>query len=144
MLTPSRSKILWFLVPVLPLLLAAEKPAETRSVWEGVYTAEQVARGKRGYNAECARCHGENLLGGEDSPALVDKDFLKGWNGKTVGELVDVTVETMPSDGPGKLSRRQCTDITAFVLSANGFPTGARELPSDAAILARIIIEPKK
>jgi mono/diheme cytochrome c family protein len=135
-------------VAFLPLAalaaFAASTTAAQRTVWDGVYSAEQVARGKKGYNAQCARCHGDNLLGGEESPALVDKDFMKGWTGKSVGELVEVTVDTMPSDGPGKLSRKLCTDIVAYMLSLNGFPAGTAELPSDAATLKQIFIQPKK
>ena len=49
----------------------------------------------------------------------------------------------MPSDGPGKLSRRQCTDMIAYLLSANGFPAGESDLDSDAAVLHEILIQPK-
>jgi len=115
----------------------------SRSVWSGVYSKEQVTRGQKAYNSLCARCHGEALLGGEDSPPLVEKDFLEKWNQKSVGSLVDFTRKTMPSDGPGKLSRRQCLDIITYILSANGFPAGASELEPDAADLNEILILPK-
>ncbi len=131
-------------VLLLVVVAAFAADAAQRTVWDGVYTAEQVARGKKGYNAQCARCHGDNLLGGEESPALVDKEFFKGWTGKSVGELVDLTVDTMPSDGPGKLSRKLCTDIVAYMLSLNGFPAGAVELGTDAETLNKILIQPKK
>src|SRR4051812_18018065 len=75
------------------LLTAAETapppaPAPTPApptVAKGVYTADQNARGKKAYQNECARCHGETLGGGEDSPALVGKQFLENWTGKTLG-----------------------------------------------------------
>ena len=108
---------------ILVMLVAA---AASRSVWDGVYSKEQAGRGQTAYNSKCARCHGENLMGGEDSPALVDRDFLEKWNGKSVGSLVEVIRKTMPSDGPGKLTQQQCTDITAYLLSVNGFPAGKR------------------
>lgn len=130
--------------PLVAVAAFAAASTAQRTVWDGVYSAEQVARGKKGYNAQCARCHGDNLLGGEESPALVDKDFFKGWTGKSVGELVDLTVETMPSDGPGKLSRKLCTDIVTYVLSLNGFPAGTAELGTDAEALKQILIQPKK
>jgi mono/diheme cytochrome c family protein len=91
----------------------------------------------------CARCHGEALLGGEDSPPLVDHDFLDKWNGKSVGSLVELIRKTMPSDGPGKLSQRQCTDLVAYLLSANEFPPGEKDLESGAAALNDILIRPK-
>jgi mono/diheme cytochrome c family protein len=126
---------------------APEAPAaapEARSVWDGVYSAEQAARGKKAYGTECARCHGDALLGGEDSPPLVDQEFLKGWYGKNVGRLVDQTRRTMPSDGPGRLSRQLCTDVVAYLLNANGFPAGKADLANDAAAQRQITIEAKK
>jgi hypothetical protein len=50
----------------------------------------------------------------------------------------------MPSDGPGTLSRKQCADTVAYMLSANEFPAGQKELESDTAPLNEIRIEPKK
>jgi S-disulfanyl-L-cysteine oxidoreductase SoxD len=118
-------------------------PAQTpppQSAWDGLFNREQVERGRIAYNAQCARCHGETLGGGETAPALVDDVFFTIWGGKTVGALVEYTRTTMPSDGPGKISRRRCIDIAAYVLSANGFPTGDRELPTELDALDRITI----
>ena len=118
--------------------------AQARSVREGVFTKAQAARGLSLYRAECARCHGETLMGGEDAPGLVDNDFLEKWNGKSVGEMVELIRKTMPSDGPGHLTRKQCVDMTAYLLSANKFPTGEKELDTDIAGLNEIKIEPKR
>src|ERR1035437_7106449 len=95
-----------------------------RSGWDVVYTKEQALRGQTAYREECAKCHSENLGGGEGSPALVGSEFLKNWNGKTVGDLLDRIVKTMPADDPGNLARRQYADITAYVLNSNEFPAG--------------------
>ena len=102
----------------------------SQSAWNGVFSKEQVERGRTVYNAQCARCHGETLGGGENSPALVDDVFFAFWGGKTVGDLVEYTRTTMPSDGPGKITRKRCTDIAAYLLSTNGFPAGDQELPA--------------
>jgi quinoprotein glucose dehydrogenase len=126
------------------VLLTLVAAAASHSVWDGVYSKEQAGRGQTAYNSKCARCHGENLMGGEDSPALVDRDFLEKWSGKSVGGLVDVIRKTMPSDGPGKLTRQQCTDITAYLLSVNSFPSGNGDLPSDPDVLNAILLQAKK
>ena len=132
-------------VTILILAIAAGAAgAASRSVWDGVYSKEQAGRGHAAYNSLCARCHGEALLGGEDSPALVDKDFLEKWYGKSVGSLVELTHKTMPSDGPGKVSRQKCADIVAFLLSANSFPAGDSDLPTGADALDAIAIQAKK
>jgi quinoprotein glucose dehydrogenase len=131
------------LTAVLPLICAIATAAPTRSVRDGVYSAEQAWRGKVAYESKCARCHGDALLGGENSPPLVDHDFLDKWNGQTVGRLVELTRKTMPFDGPGTLSLQQCTDITAYLLSVNGFATGKDDLVPDPEVLRQISIQPK-
>ena len=122
----------------------APSTAPSRSANDGVYTAAQVARGKTAYAKDCARCHGDTLLGNDDAVPLVGREFLKKWEGQSVGKLVDLTQKEMPSDGPGKLTRRQCTDIAAFVLSSNGYPAGQSELAPELNILNAILIQPKK
>jgi cytochrome c len=118
----------------------AEQAPAPISARDGVFNKEQVERGRTAYNAQCARCHGETLGGGETSPALVDERFFSMWAGKSVGALVEYTRITMPSDGPGKISRRRCIDIAAYVLSANGFPTGDGELPTELDALNQVMI----
>ena len=118
---------------------AAQAPA-AQSAWDGVFTKDQAERGRTLYNAQCARCHGETLGGGENSPALVDDVFFAFWAGKSVGDLVEYTRTTMPSDGPGKISRKRCIDLAAYLLSANGFPAGASEFPTELDALGRITI----
>ena len=114
------------------------------SVWDGVFTKEQAARGKTVYGEECARCHAENLMGGEGAPALAGGDFLNKWNGRNVGELLGTIAKTMPSEDPGSLSRRQYADIAAHILSENGFPAGAKELASAPDAVNDVMIEKKK
>ena len=118
---------------------AAQAPA-AQSAWDKVFSAAQVERGRTAYNAQCARCHGETLGGGETSPALVDERFFSVWAGRSVGQLVEYTRTTMPSDGPGRISRRRCIDIAAYLLSANGFPTGDHEFPTELDALNQITI----
>ena len=116
-------------------------PAQTSaSARDGVFSKAQVARGRAAYNTQCARCHGETLGGGENSPALVDEAFFRIWDGKSVGDLVEYTRKTMPSDGPGTVSRRRCIDIAAYLLSTNGFPAGDREFPTELDALNQITI----
>lgn len=133
---------------IAALVVAAQTTAPTtspsRSVNDGVFNAAQVSRGKTAYANLCARCHGETLLGNDDAVPLVGAEFLKHWQGKSIGKLVDLTQKEMPSDGPGKLTRRQCTDVTAYVLSVNGYPTGQSELAPDLEALNAILIQPKK
>src|SRR4051794_17150181 len=131
-------------VLVFAVLAAASTAAAARSVWDGVYTKEQARRGQTVYQQECAKCHGENLGGGEASPPLVGAEFLRNWNGKSAGDLYERTRKTMPSDDPGNLSTRQYADLVAYIFSVNDFPPGDKELDRDVAALNEIRIEEKR
>ena len=60
------------------------------------------------------------------------------------GLLDSYTREEMPSDGPGKVTRKQSTDITAYVFSKNDYPAGPGELEPTLDVLNQILITPKK
>ncbi|MDP9170976.1 MAG: cytochrome c [Acidobacteriota bacterium] len=132
-------KRIFFLLASALLVMAA-----TRSASDGVYTKAQATRGQAAYREECAKCHSENLAGGEGAPGLVGSEFLNKWQGKTAGDLFERIQTTMPSDDPGSLSRRKCADITAYILSANEFPAGDKELESTADSLNEIQINSRK
>ena len=115
--------------------------AESRSVWDGVYTEEQAKRGESLYQKECKTCHGDTLAGGESAPPLTGGAFLANWNGLTLGDLFERIRKTMPQNAPGRLNRQQNADILAFLLSANKFPTGKTELSRQAEFLKEIRFE---
>ena len=116
----------------------------TRSVNEGVYTADQAKKGEGLYKEQCAACHGDNLEGSGPMPPLAGKDFLANWSGKTLGDLYEKTQTTMPATAPGTLSPDQAADIVAFLLSKDNFPTGAAALVGKTEPLAQIKIEDPK
>ncbi len=115
--------------------LTAQAP---RSLWDGVYTQDQAKRGEVVYVEKCARCHGAQLIGGDMNPPLVGPEFLSTWNTKTVGDLFDRIRTTMPADKPGSVSRQQSSDVVAYLLSANKFPTGSTELENQSELLKQI------
>jgi S-disulfanyl-L-cysteine oxidoreductase SoxD len=129
---------------LLLFLTAAAYAQPSGSVWDGVYTPDQAGRGKTLYAKECGSCHGAALNGSGQAPPLSGSDFKGNWNGQTVGDLFEKMQTSMPADRPGALSREQNADILAFLLSSNGFPTGDKELPTDAAVLAKIRFESVK
>lgn len=119
-------------------------PAESRSVWDGVYTEEQAKRGEPVYHKECATCHGDAMAGGESAPPLTGGAFLSNWNGLTLGDLFERIRKTMPQNAPGKLNRQQNADILAYTLSANKFPPGKTELSRQTEFLKEIRFEAVK
>jgi cytochrome c len=133
------------MLPLPSYLLRAQAPAaESRSVWEGVYTDEQAKRGEPIYRKECAVCHGDMLTGGESAPPLTGGAFLANWNGLTMGDLFDRIRKTMPQSNPGRLTRQQDADILAFMLSVNKFPSGKTELYRQSEMLKEIRFESAK
>jgi S-disulfanyl-L-cysteine oxidoreductase SoxD len=116
----------------------------TRSVWDGVYTPEQAARGEATYGMECASCHGLALNGGESAPPLTGGEFMSNWNGLTVGDLFDRIRMSMPADRPGHLTRQQDADVLAHILRANQFPAGKAELDTRSEVLKQISLEAVK
>ena len=122
--------------------LDAVSAQSSRMSWDGVFTDAQQKRGEAIYTRECSTCHGERLKGGEGSPPLTGTEFNDNWNNKTVAELFDKIRQTMPAppEQPGKLSPQQTSDVVAHILSVDGFPAGAAELPSDLEQLKLIRI----
>jgi mono/diheme cytochrome c family protein len=116
----------------------------TRSVNEGVYTADQAKKGEALYKEQCAACHGDNLEGSGPMPPLAGKDFLANWTGKTLGDLYEKTQTTMPATAPGTLSPEQTADIVAFMLSKDNYPTGAATLEGKTEPLLQIKIDAPK
>lgn len=117
---------------------------ETRSVWDGVYTAEQAKRGEEVYTGRCSICHGDKLQGLEDAPSLVGKGFLTTWDGMALGTLFEKMRKKMPQDNPGQLTRQQYLDVLSYVMSANKFPAGSTELPHELEQLKLIRIDAVK
>lgn len=111
------------------------------SVWDGVYSDAQAARGAALYQTGCASCHGDKLQGKGQTPTLAGSGFVMNWNGMTVGDLFDKIQTSMPADKPGSLSREQNAGLVAYLLSANKFPSGAAELSSNAERLRQIRFE---
>lgn len=116
----------------------AEAGASSRSVWDGVYTKEQAARGNELYATHCLACHGESLEGSGPSSPLAGPVFTANWDGVSMGDMLERTRTSMPLNKPGTLSRQQVADVLAFVLSANKFPVGEVELPRQTEVLSQI------
>jgi cytochrome c len=116
-----------------------------KSVWDGAYTAEQAQRGATEYTNHCVECHQADLAGdGQEIPGLAGPSFLNNWDGLALAALFDRIHDTMPQSNPGSLSAQQATDLTAYLLSANKMPAGAKELPADQNSLKGIRFEAKK
>ena len=121
-------------------VLTAVTAAQTRTVWDGVYSEDQAARGATLYADRCAGCHGDGLGGVESAPALTGTAFYSNWEGETLEALFERMRSTMPADKPGSLSRAQNADLLAHILQVGGYPAGAAALDGQAGALTTIAI----
>lgn len=128
---------------VLSLLLLAQEPKQ-RTVWDAAYTNTQADRGKELYNQNCASCHSDTLMGGEQAPPLAGGEFLSNWTELTVGDLFERIRTTMPIGRAGRLSRQINADIVAYMLKANRYPAGETELAKETEVLKQIRITANK
>jgi alcohol dehydrogenase (cytochrome c) len=98
----------------------------------------QAQAGHDLYNARCAMCHAADL-GGHEGPQLAGANFQAQWGAKTPSQLADYIKTKMPP-GQLNLSDRDVSDLTAFILSANGVAPGeAAKAPSAATDIATTI-----
>ena len=140
-LLTSSALALW-VAAALSTLVYGQAPAAPKTVWDGVFTAQQAARGQAQFMAHCAECHMADLSGGE-GPALVGNRFWTTWQEATVGTLFDRISKNMPFDDDGKLAgtlpRQTYIDVVAHILNSNGFPAGPGELTPDSAVGVQIV-----
>jgi mono/diheme cytochrome c family protein len=128
------------LVLAVLVLGAAGLAAQTRTVWDGVYSEEQAARGEKVYAERCSRCHGDSLGGQEAAPALTGSTFYANWEGETLEALSDRIRTTMPQDKPGSLTRAQNADLVAYLLQVGSYPAGPMALDGQAGAMTAITI----
>ena len=120
------------------------------SVWDGVFTEAQAARGRLAYSGACSFCHGRRLNGAPDdpdmrsTPPLARARFVREWDGRSLATLYEYTRLTMPEDNPGSLTDQEFVDAIAYMLSVGGMPAGDDELVPDSQSLARIVIRQRQ
>ena len=118
--------------------------AQSKTTLDGIYTETQAKRGEKIYAESCASCHGDDLSGGGQTPALAGKEFNGDWNDLTMNDLFDRTRLSMPADKPGTLKPEQTADVIAYLLKKGNFPAGAADLPAEIAALKAITFVPAK
>lgn len=131
-----------FLFPALMVgilsIAATPAPVSTRS---GVYTDAQATDGGKLYAIRCAMCHGRQLEGSYEIPALQGR-FIANWSRAPLSNLNDYIARAMPQFAPGSLKPDETAQIIAYLLKENDLPAGSRSLPSGGAGMARIMLEP--
>ncbi len=99
------------------------------------FTELQAQSGARIFTRQCARCHGDNGEGKDNSyrglraPALIGPTALpckprpfqklRAHDFRTVKDVYDFVSATMPADQPASLAAEQYWDVLAYVLQRN-------------------------
>lgn len=123
-------------------LFPAFNKAVSLAQQSGIFTEAQAARGRALYDTKCAKCHGDQLNNGT-AAALTGSKFNAKWTGKSVDDLYFITKTQMPYGAAGTLKDQEYIDVVAFMLKANGYKSGARELAADPAALKKLTITPQ-
>ena len=106
---------------LIGLLISQAGIAQEKTVKDGVFTEAQVTSGQIVYDSQCKTCHNMQFY----------RDTLRSWNNQPLLYLWESIMGTMPADNPGSLTFEEYTDVIAYILSENGFPTGDTELDPD-------------
>jgi PQQ-dependent dehydrogenase (methanol/ethanol family) len=114
-----------FVFVAITLLAVSSAGAQTKS--GGGYMSAQASRGATVYTQSCVSCHGANLQG-ESAPALTGQIFRQAYGAGTAAQLYDFISRQMPQDKPASLRQQQYLDVTAYILSRNGFAAGSAPL----------------
>ncbi len=104
-------------------LVSVEAYAQNATA-KSVITKAQVAAGAAAYARSCSGCHRANLAGGGDAPALGGPGFMTSWGSRSTSMLYKFISLSMPAGAPASLSEKTYTDITAYLLAANGAAMG--------------------
>lgn len=119
---------------------AAEAAATAATGDPVTFTAEQAARGKIAYDANCVSCHGPDLISANYGPPLAGAYFEGKWIGQTAAALYTHTHDRMPPSRPASLGDETYADLVAYILEVNGLAAGETELPSDVTALEAVVI----
>jgi mono/diheme cytochrome c family protein len=121
------------------LLAAASAAWSTAPVAVVPFTAAQAAEGAQVYGQRCAMCHGRQLEGTFEVPALTGR-FVANWAGRPLGDLTAYLGRAMPQFAPGTLAEEDNARVVAYVLQVNGYPAGERSLPAGPDAQRRLVL----
>ena len=121
---------------VAPVVVATEViEAEEEAAALSYYTRTQASRGDRFFEETCLSCHSSSEFRG--------RSFQRTWRGRSVADLYDEVVYTMPDDNPGGLPTQTYLDVIAYILQMNRFAERDIELSSDYDVMQELPLFPR-
>jgi len=118
------------------LVALAGQNTDNKTVLDGVYTADQAAKGEAEFQDKCTKCHEADDAGG---PLLVGRTFIDRWREDNLDVLFDFMSTRMPADDTSSLSDSAYLSILSYLLEANGYPQGGKALTVDMLPRIRLV-----
>lgn len=116
-----------FLIGAVALFIGLTTPVNGQQA-TGAYRGAQAQAGQADYGTRCSACHGSQLEGSSDAPALSGGTFRLRWGQQPINFLIERILDTMPPTNPGALGEQGTIDVVAYILQRNGIAEGTREL----------------
>jgi len=122
---------------VAPVVVETEviETEEASTAALSYFTDTQASRGERFFRETCLSCHSTSEFRG--------RSFQRTWRGRSVADLYDEVVYTMPDDNPGGLPTQTYLDVIAYILQMNRFAEGDIELISDYDVMQELPLFPR-
>ena len=105
---------------------------QQKTINDGVFTEAQVTAGQKVYDASCRACHRMRFY----------RDVLRKWNDRPLVDFFYSILGDMPGDNPGSLFDEEYTEVIAYILSENGFPSGDTALDANNGMEQINIVSP--
>ena len=109
------------------------------TIWSGVYTQEEAARGVTKAAQFCGRCHGADLKGAT-APKLTGSSFFDRWHDLRLLDPIAYIQSSMPHQHEVFITGDSVRDIVAFMLRESGVPAGTEPISKDVDVLTGILI----
>jgi len=131
----------------LPEVAASEQVASDsidtseRTIWDGVFTAEQSAAGGGLYTQYCQGCHGKTGRGTPGGPGVTGANLNKKWEETSLLDFWTYAYNNMPPGAAGKIgSQQDYVNIVAYIMDMHGAEPGDSQLVWNEEQLGNIYI----
>lgn len=119
----------------------ADIDTSERTIWDGVFTAEQATAGGALYTQYCQGCHGKTGRGTPGGPGVTGANLNKKWEDTSLLDFFTFAHTNMPPGNAGKIgSEQDYVNIVSYIMELHGAEPGDKMLVWNEDQLANIYI----
>lgn len=112
-----------------------------RTIWDGVFTAEQAIAGGALYTKYCQGCHGKTGRGTPGGPGVTGANLNKAWEETSLLDFYLFAHGNMPPGNAGRIGNEQdYVNIVAYIMEMHGAEPGESKLVWNEDQLSNIYI----